>query len=725
MRFVSRDEVSPPEEWLAVAAAEREDASAYYSSSRIRPFEFRSKRLVLPALRQLFRNKCAYCESDTGVVASPVVSHFRPASRVVGRDGGMRVPGYWWLASEWRNQYLACAICDRNKGARFPVAGHQAHHPGEEADEVALLIDPCLDDPERLLVYRTDGLVAARPGPTSDRAEISIDVYGLNRQELVILRKHEAETLKTLVMAASASTGPIPVQRHAINALQDAIGNLDNRPYTAFQRQVLRDLLQESGNPLMRLLPPLHATASGVTEMANETEQKVAFDRLAKHDLRIKTSNIGDRNDTLVFSHSAFVSRVEIENFRNIEELSFAVPSGDAEHVGWKVLLGENGAGKSSVLQAIALALMGRSRVRRSRDIPTSRLLRNGSRPPIGAIRVNLSADTAPIELTIAPDGIEFPAAVSYPRTIVLAFGAARWMPRRGALRPETDPTIRVTNLFNPFIPVHHAPTWLLGLTESTFRNVEPAILRLLGRPDGDRLRRLGGRVVLHQEGRPRSSAIPIEDLSDGYQTMLAVAGEIAATASQHWDDLSAAEAVILLDEIGAHLHPRWKMNVVETLRSAFPRMQFIATTHDPLCLRGLTGDEILVLRRGDDGELVPLDGLGGTETLRVDQLLTSPLFGLGSTLDPETEREFNEYYALLAKIARDPNEEARLAELRRTVGGRGALGSSPRDQAIYEIVDEYLARHPISPDSLKIAVDDETKQRVGSMLAGTDKETA
>ena len=92
-----------------------------------------------------------------------------------------------------------------------------------------------------------------------------------------------------------------------------------------------------------------------------------------------------------------------------------------------------------------------------------SRLLRNGSRPPLGAIRVHLSADTAPIELTITPDGIEFPASVSYPRTIVLAFGAARWMPRRGALRPETDPTIRVANLFNPFIPVHHAPSWLRG----------------------------------------------------------------------------------------------------------------------------------------------------------------------------------------------------------------------------------------------------------------------
>ena len=213
--------------------------------------------------------------------------------------------------------------------------------------------------------------------------------------------------------------------------------------------------------------------------------------------------------------------------------------------------------------------------------------------------------------------------------------------------------------------------------------------------------------------------------MSDGYQTMLAVAGEIAETASEHWDELSAAEAVILLDEIGAHLHPRWKMRVVETLRSAFPRMQFIATTHDPLCLRGLAGDEILVLRRGDDDELVPLDGLRGTETLRVDQLLTSPLFGLGSTLDPETEREFNEYYALLAKTPAIPR--MRPAWLN-SAGRSAAVASSGRRRATRRSTRSSTAtsrptRSP--PNSLTAAVDDATKRRVGNMLAGTDNETA
>ncbi len=158
-------------------------------------------------------------------------------------------------------------------------------------------------------------------------------------------------------------------------------------------------------------------------------------------------------------------------------------------------------------------------------------------------------------------------------------------------------------------------------------------------------------------------------------------------------------------------------MRVVESLRNAFPRMQFLATTHDPLCLRGLDAGEILVLDREEDGELVALDDLPSTEKIRVDQLLTSRLFGLGSTLDPRTEAEFTEYYSLLGKRSRGADEEARLEELKGSVGSRGILGATRRDQAIYQIIDEYLATEEPRIEQEWVTVSDETKRRVIDLL--------
>ena len=299
----------------------------------------------------------------------------------------------------------------------------------------------------------------------------------------------------------------------------------------------------------------------------DEAERKDAFDRLDRHQTNIQSSSIEAEGDKFVFSHSALISRVEIENVRIVEALTFDIPPGTADQTGWKVMLGENGAGKSTVLQAIALTLMGGERAKQSKDAPRKRLLRDGSRS--GRVRIYLSADSAPLEIEVTPAGPCFrrehrtrgrSSSHSAPHAGCLAAAPCR---RNVIHDPGGEPV-------QPIHPTQRRADWLLGLGERQFRQVEPAILRLLDRPDGDRLRRLGGRVVIHPMGQPRSRVIPIEDLSDGYQTMLAVAGEIAAIASTWWEGLAAAEAIILLDEIGAHLHPRWKMRVVNSLRAAF-----------------------------------------------------------------------------------------------------------------------------------------------------------
>jgi hypothetical protein len=191
--------------------------------------------------------------------------------------------------------------------------------------------------------------------------------------------------------------------------------------------------------------------------------------------------------------------------------------------------------------------------------------------------------------------------------------------------------------------------------------------------------------------------------LSHGQQCALVLAADIvsgimadrvASNLPAVPGDFQESAGIILLYEIDAHLHPRWKMEIVPSLKRAFPFIQFIATTHEPLCLRGLEEREIVIMRRDDAGitaEVTPISPKGW----RVDQLLTSELFGLFSTIDPDVDAEFQEYYFLLSKRESDLTEpeRTRLEHLRNTLRRHNRLGYTRRDQLLYEVIDDYLVK--------------------------------
>ena len=82
-----------------------------------------------------------------------------------------------------------------------------------------------------------------------------------------------------------------------------------------------------------------------------------------------------------------------------------------------------------------------------------------------------------------------------------------------------------------------------------------------------------------------------VQQLSDGYITMISLTLDLCsrfATANPHLNDPLAAEAIVLIDEVDLHLHPRWQMRVVQDLLRTFPNTQFILTTHSPVVLEGV-----------------------------------------------------------------------------------------------------------------------------------------
>ena len=94
---------------------------------------------------------------------------------------------------------------------------------------------------------------------------------------------------------------------------------------------------------------------------------------------------------------------------------------------------------------------------------------------------------------------------------------------------------------------------------------------------------------------------LPLSNLSDGYRSIIKLASDIAYRAiklNPHLgiDTVKKTKGIVLIDEIDMHLHPKWQQKIVADLKTAFPNLQFIATTHSPFIVQSLNADEILNL---------------------------------------------------------------------------------------------------------------------------------
>lgn len=111
--------------------------------------------------------------------------------------------------------------------------------------------------------------------------------------------------------------------------------------------------------------------------------------------------------------------------------------------------------------------------------------------------------------------------------------------------------------------------------------------------------------VVDKIDSNKKTLTFDLNQLSDGYRTTLAMVVDLAcrmveANPSDAIDDPLNTEAIVLIDEVDLHLHPRWQQTILIDLLRVFPRSQFIVTTHsaqvlttvEPRCIRKLVANE-------------------------------------------------------------------------------------------------------------------------------------
>ncbi|PZV15059.1 MAG: AAA family ATPase [Pseudanabaena sp.] len=98
---------------------------------------------------------------------------------------------------------------------------------------------------------------------------------------------------------------------------------------------------------------------------------------------------------------------------------------------------------------------------------------------------------------------------------------------------------------------------------------------------------------------------LPFRMLSDGVRNMIGMVADIAyrsAVLNPHLEANAPKETqgIVVIDEIDLHLHPNWQRRVVDDLKRTFPKIQFFATTHSPFIIQSLHPNELIDLDNRD-----------------------------------------------------------------------------------------------------------------------------
>ena len=164
-------------------------------------------------------------------------------------------------------------------------------------------------------------------------------------------------------------------------------------------------------------------------------------------------------------------------------------------------------------------------------------------------------------------------------------------------------------------------------------------------------------------------------NVGDGYKSMTSVILDFLSWNLIYKEDedfdLNNLSGIFIIDELEQHLHPRWQRKIVRILSEQFPNVQFICSTHTPICVLGLSDLEC----ESWLFKVAYVNGYSGIERFdlredykgyRADQILTSGIFDLTNTRSVSVEKKLNTYRKIYLKEERDrsPGEKRQFREI-------------------------------------------------------------
>ncbi len=432
------------------------------------------------------------------------------------------------------------------------------------------------------------------------------------------------------------------------------------------------------------------------------------------------------------------VEELSLENIRCFEKINIKFLS-----YRWITLLSQNGSGKSTILQALALLLAGPEGALKLAPRPVG-WLRDEEQAGKISIRVHQSENdpgkfgseritksfgysyfiTGGKRLTVRSKMYTEPGVHEHVEKrltwlrqnayvskgtgwFAVGYGAFRRLTRSNQIIvPSLEPQARFTNFitqFNEEEPLSAFERWMVYLDYRIAKEKDKeanrqkelgiaAINQLLPALVSFDSVTAEGRIIFDVDGMK----VPTISLSDGYRSVLALAGDLVWRLIQTFPDSNdplKEEGIVLIDELDIHLHPMWQRDIAGWLRQQFPNLQFIVATHSPLIAAG-AGDQALTLRFAiKDGKSV-VEPVKNISSMNVDRILQSEAFGLVSAYSPQTQQKIDRYDDLIRKGAKANNKEKdELQQLSLFMEEARPIGGPPRPGTIEAKIEEYLEK--------------------------------
>lgn len=222
---------------------------------------------------------------------------------------------------------------------------------------------------------------------------------------------------------------------------------------------------------------------------------------------------------------------------------------------------------------------------------------------------------------------------------------------------------------------------------------------------------------------------VSYKELSEGEQQLLMVLGLMKFTKDK--------ESLYLLDEPDTHLNPVWKYNYLQTLRDIIDEdvksSQIIINTHDPLVFFGLDREEVIVFEKEVVKKITKIKTSHPEKhpnKMSINAILTSELFGLNSTLSPQTTEEMRKRRDLyikknIQKKKLTKVEEQELQEYNEEL--KGLINESITDDEIYNqfmVAMNEINKKDFSADNLTKSEIIERKSKAIDLLKSLIKKS-
>lgn len=323
------------------------------------------------------------------------------------------------------------------------------------------------------------------------------------------------------------------------------------------------------------------------------------------------------------------LTHLHLENFRGFRRLSLSLDRP------LTVLVGTNGSGKTSVLDALVIAIGAlysvaydtTSQELEPKMFDESQLREGAFHGMVGAsyvhneyssdVAVRTTRDTPEIEietpeednntffhernLAMSPPLCVFRSAIARDDDAVTQSsikGKKLYTQAFRALRNALGGGSGLGHTIRFLKSLVENPPALTGPHRNRMRAVQRACISLLG-PGYTWATYSQKRDTLHIA--KKSNSVTIDQLSAGERCLLALGADIARRlwwANPTLENPLLGEAVVMVDEIELHLHPRWQRRILERLRRTFPNCQFIVTTHSPQVVASAPNSSLVVLSR-------------------------------------------------------------------------------------------------------------------------------